>query len=216
MTKSCAVVLFFFSSRRRHTRCSRDWSSDVCSSDLDRNANPESNLGSGSLCARRGTSLWFARYRPGQVARDGAPLLASSLARRIPRFFVRGGRAVRHPALGLPAFDEITTVTATESCKASAPAAVPTPPYSYLKATIGSTRMARCAGTQHARNATTQSRMATATKVMGSVDLMPKSNPERRRVDARAKAIPTARPMTRSEEHTSELQSRLHLVCRLL
>src|SRR5207245_5228796 len=28
------VVLFFFSSRRRHTRCYRDWSSDVCSSDL--------------------------------------------------------------------------------------------------------------------------------------------------------------------------------------
>src|SRR5690606_8003000 len=27
--------LFFFSSRRRHTRFSRDWSSDVCSSDLD-------------------------------------------------------------------------------------------------------------------------------------------------------------------------------------
>src|SRR5690606_39876342 len=25
---------FFFSSRRRHTRFSRDWSSDVCSSDL--------------------------------------------------------------------------------------------------------------------------------------------------------------------------------------
>src|SRR2546422_1028942 len=30
-----SVVFFFFSSRRRHTRCSRDWSSDVCSSDLD-------------------------------------------------------------------------------------------------------------------------------------------------------------------------------------
>src|SRR3712207_9398593 len=27
---------FFFSSRRRHTRYWRDWSSDVCSSDLDR------------------------------------------------------------------------------------------------------------------------------------------------------------------------------------
>src|SRR5207302_3716030 len=26
---------FFFSSGRRHTRFSRDWSSDVCSSDLD-------------------------------------------------------------------------------------------------------------------------------------------------------------------------------------
>src|SRR5687768_18438840 len=28
------IYLVFFSSRRRHTRCSRDWSSDVCSSDL--------------------------------------------------------------------------------------------------------------------------------------------------------------------------------------
>src|SRR5256884_9050454 len=28
------LIIFFFSSRRRHTRCSRDWSSDVCSSDL--------------------------------------------------------------------------------------------------------------------------------------------------------------------------------------
>src|SRR5256885_5571497 len=27
-------VLFFFSSRRRHTRLQGDWSSDVCSSDL--------------------------------------------------------------------------------------------------------------------------------------------------------------------------------------
>src|SRR5690606_39391957 len=27
-------VVFFFSSRSRHTRFSRDWSSDVCSSDL--------------------------------------------------------------------------------------------------------------------------------------------------------------------------------------
>src|SRR3712207_7737435 len=28
------LVFFFFSSRRRHTRYWRDWSSDVCSSDL--------------------------------------------------------------------------------------------------------------------------------------------------------------------------------------
>src|SRR6266508_6229328 len=27
-------IFFFFSSRRRHTRWPRDWSSDVCSSDL--------------------------------------------------------------------------------------------------------------------------------------------------------------------------------------
>src|SRR5258705_9427981 len=28
------ITCFFFSSRRRHTRCLSDWSSDVCSSDL--------------------------------------------------------------------------------------------------------------------------------------------------------------------------------------
>src|SRR5947199_10210636 len=28
------MLLFFFSSRRRHTSCLSDWSSDVCSSDL--------------------------------------------------------------------------------------------------------------------------------------------------------------------------------------
>src|SRR5690625_7536498 len=29
------MFFYFFSSRRRHTRWPRDWSSDVCSSDLD-------------------------------------------------------------------------------------------------------------------------------------------------------------------------------------
>src|SRR5207245_4731804 len=34
-TRAMAHTSFFFvSSRRRHTRCYRDWSSDVCSSDL--------------------------------------------------------------------------------------------------------------------------------------------------------------------------------------
>src|SRR5690606_40699798 len=37
--------VFFFSSRRRHTRFSRDWSSDVCSSDLS------------SSSTRRGTDV---------------------------------------------------------------------------------------------------------------------------------------------------------------
>src|SRR5690606_39333654 len=38
LSVNCVLVafffFFFFSSRRRHTRFSRDWSSDVCSSDL--------------------------------------------------------------------------------------------------------------------------------------------------------------------------------------
>src|SRR5690606_39842365 len=35
---------FFFSSRRRHTRFSRDWSSDVCSSDLERPVAPSDDF----------------------------------------------------------------------------------------------------------------------------------------------------------------------------
>src|SRR6266513_5298137 len=39
------LSFFFFSSRRRHTRSKRDWSSDVCSSDLaDRPATPAGRI----------------------------------------------------------------------------------------------------------------------------------------------------------------------------
>src|SRR5256885_10576634 len=34
LCRAMAVIVFFFSSRRRHTRLQGDWSSDVCSSDL--------------------------------------------------------------------------------------------------------------------------------------------------------------------------------------
>src|SRR6267142_6150453 len=36
---------FFFSSRRRHTRLTCDWSPDVCSSDLEINAENPKNVG---------------------------------------------------------------------------------------------------------------------------------------------------------------------------
>src|SRR5207245_4673977 len=36
IVRTKGTILFFFSSRRRHTRCYRDWSSDVCSPDLGR------------------------------------------------------------------------------------------------------------------------------------------------------------------------------------
>src|SRR5262245_63852599 len=47
-------VFFFFSSRRRHTRCLSDWSSDVCSSDL------HSAFGSGVVVDKQGEPLGFA------------------------------------------------------------------------------------------------------------------------------------------------------------
>src|SRR5205814_7895280 len=38
------LCCFFFSSRRRHTRCLSDWSSDVCSSDLFHGPIPEQHV----------------------------------------------------------------------------------------------------------------------------------------------------------------------------
>src|SRR3712207_9486563 len=50
-------MIFFFSSRRRHTRYWRDWSSDVCSSDL-------------------GTS-WAGTFKDGAKIDEGTYLLVS-------------------------------------------------------------------------------------------------------------------------------------------
>src|SRR5690554_7396451 len=52
--QSCS---FFFSSRRRHTRCGRDWSSDVCSSDLRVNVQRQGFIAQGSFQGATGQAL---------------------------------------------------------------------------------------------------------------------------------------------------------------
>src|SRR5439155_18698616 len=56
---SCTPDLpfFFFSSRRRHTRWPRDWSSDVCSSDLIARTAPQSTQGILEIAHRRSRPL---------------------------------------------------------------------------------------------------------------------------------------------------------------
>src|SRR4030043_1657213 len=61
----CVSLFFFFSSRRRHTRCSRDWSSDVCSSDLHGDRQPDE----------------LDPHRQGAQAREAARRAASKLGR---------------------------------------------------------------------------------------------------------------------------------------
>src|SRR5690554_7574597 len=56
--------LFFFSSRRRHTRCGRDWSSDVCSSDLVNLQDPSTY-----------TASPFAAVRAATLAQTSVPWL---------------------------------------------------------------------------------------------------------------------------------------------
>src|SRR5438105_9205443 len=64
---SFALLFFFFSSRRRHTRSTRDWSSDVCSSDLPADA--------GSVTDLQRTLEWMKDY-PSADAAYRARLLA--------------------------------------------------------------------------------------------------------------------------------------------
>src|SRR5439155_2542036 len=66
---SC-LFFFFFSSRRRHTRWPRDWSSDVCSSDL-----PQSRE------ARQGIASDRQYFPPYQCV----PVVRSDTLARFPR-----------------------------------------------------------------------------------------------------------------------------------
>src|SRR5687768_18335652 len=67
MTLRCMFFVFFFSSRRRHTRCSRDWSSDVCSSDLHRLYNEERLADGESVITfsdfLRSARFWFESFQ---------------------------------------------------------------------------------------------------------------------------------------------------------
>src|SRR5438128_3002223 len=65
-------LYFFFSSRRRHTRCYRDWSSDVCSSDLAPGAAPTARARSRAVFGTHDVGL-IARLRERALAVGAAP-----------------------------------------------------------------------------------------------------------------------------------------------
>src|SRR5476651_1410126 len=72
----CIFFFFFFSSRRRHTRYWRDWSSDVCSSDLA--SPPPGALGIAKSLGRDGYPRLIAM---GSLSkRSNAPGLRSGFA----------------------------------------------------------------------------------------------------------------------------------------
>src|SRR3712207_8582135 len=53
---------FFFSSRRRHTRYWRDWSSDVCSSDLRYSANVTGRYEGSNRLGKARTARWLPTW----------------------------------------------------------------------------------------------------------------------------------------------------------
>src|SRR5256885_9878691 len=68
---SRTAVVFFFSSRRRHTRLQGDWSSDVCSSDLQR-------LSDATCTALQLANFWQDVARDLEIGRIYIPLDAAA------------------------------------------------------------------------------------------------------------------------------------------
>src|SRR6266542_1430826 len=87
LTQSISVFFcFFFSSRRRHTSCYRDWSSDVCSSDLVDMVRSWGPLIAGHAHPRVVEAVQAATARGTSFgAPTGAEVeLAEEVARRVP------------------------------------------------------------------------------------------------------------------------------------
>src|SRR5690606_4633869 len=99
----CLCFFFFFSSRRRHTRFSRDWSSDVCSSDLfERMVNFVAAAAFTSLVAGLATVL-FSAYHFQQTA--PLSVLANVMVLPVLSFVIMpfGAIGVAAMALGIEA-----------------------------------------------------------------------------------------------------------------
>src|SRR5690606_39616862 len=91
-------LFFFFSSRRRHTRFSRDWSSDVCSSDLGRRAGRgEHPDGAGGGVAVRQPAVAHATQPLAQRTRRTQPSVRTQSSRSEERRVGKECRSRRSP-----------------------------------------------------------------------------------------------------------------------
>src|SRR2546422_8926156 len=199
--------LFFFSSRRRHTRCSRDWSSDVCSSDLLERERGITILAKNCAFRYRGTHINIVDTPGhadfgGEVERalsmvDGVLLLVDAVEGPMPqtRFVLRKALAQGlKPLVVINKLDRpgaradwVVNQTFDLFDKLGAAEDQLDFPVIYASALQGW-------ATRHAKDV--------------GKDMSPL-------FEAILEYVPV-RDEDRSEEHTSELQSRLHLVCRLL
>src|SRR5437899_3828171 len=72
-------IPFFFSSRRRHTRCLSDWSSDVCSSDLAAIAAPATGTAAVAASATAAAATEAAATATAAAAATAAAVLLTRL-----------------------------------------------------------------------------------------------------------------------------------------
>src|SRR5579884_2050567 len=82
------MFFFFFSSRRRHTRWPRDWSSDVCSSDLARGSRPSAppalltSTFTRGIAAQNASTLCRSVTSSGRYSASSGPATSRSRSRR--------------------------------------------------------------------------------------------------------------------------------------
>src|SRR5699024_11285025 len=104
------VNVFFFSSRRRHTRSKRDWSSDVCSSDLGRD--PRDHAGISGLRSRqhrrpgRGTELMSNLHTLSVLTQDEDGIIS-----RISGMFTRRAFNIVSISSGRTEIDGVNRIT---------------------------------------------------------------------------------------------------------
>src|SRR5262249_58597478 len=104
-----AVIIFFFSSRRRHTRLVSDWSSDVCSSDLHSEGAQPGRLHIVLLLPVAG-----ARVTAGLVQVGAVPVTRSDRSPwRSARVWNRTGRRCRNPGVGQHSGDPLPRIAGT-------------------------------------------------------------------------------------------------------
>src|SRR5690625_491501 len=183
-------TLFFFSSRRRHTRWPRDWSSDVCSSDLstyfELNGTKVTKRDYDDFIAdeigtpadiRKAMQLWgIVHLSPGELRQEILSIAGDVTLQQV---------ADAHPDVA-PALELVEDGDLTKTRKnLDREIRAISPQKTELQNRIDEN--------QHA--------LDTLDKPENIVDL--------------EQAV-TKAEASRSEEHTSELQSRGHLVCRLL
>src|SRR3712207_8361691 len=83
--------LFFFSSRRRHTRYWRDWSSDVCSSDLRLVVMGGSAARGGNVTAAAEFNIWADAEAAQRVLTAGLPTVLVGLDVTLPTVLTASG-----------------------------------------------------------------------------------------------------------------------------
>src|SRR5207253_3803422 len=95
-TSECRRVVFFFSSRRRHTRWPRDWSSDVCSSDLHNDGSRRNLPGSHQASVQRVHQQQLPQPSPTECAahRKTTDQGCRSEERRVGKSVDLGGRRI--------------------------------------------------------------------------------------------------------------------------